>query len=89
MPRYPTSPDMVKSLYGSTDLDYKVCDLLAGVTASNRQPLLDYLREHGPEKFVEKASFRTEEPLKGYRQWVLDALVERFQKNSEKCRDII
>lgn len=58
-------------------LNYRVCDLLAGVTASNRKPLLDYLRKYGPEKFVEKASFRTEEPLKGYRQWVFDELSER------------
>lgn len=63
------------------ELNYRVCDLLAGVTAKHRQPLLDYLREHGPEKFVEKASFRTEEPLKGYRQWCFDELCERYRKN--------
>ena len=61
-------------------LNYRVCELLAGVTAKNRQPLLDYLRKYGPEQFVEKASFRTEEPLKGYRQWVFDALVDKFRK---------
>lgn len=61
--------------------NYKVCDLLAGVTAKNRQPLLDYLRKHGAKKFIEGASFRTEEPLKGYRQWVFDALCERYRRN--------
>lgn len=63
-----------------SDVLTKVCNLLAGVTANNRQPLLDYLREYGPERFVEKASFRTEEPLKGYRQWCLDELIEKAKR---------
>lgn len=69
-----------------TDDDYeklnKVCDLLAGVTASNRPRLQAYLDRYGPEQFVEKASFRTEEPLKGYRQWCWDALAERYYRNA-------
>lgn len=63
------------------DENNRVCDLLAGVTANNRQPLLDYLRKHGPKEFIRAASFRTEEPLKGYRQWVFDDLCERYRRN--------
>jgi hypothetical protein len=68
------------SLEGSKLL-YEVCNLLAGVTASNRPRLQKYLDLHGPEEFVRAASFRTEEPLKGYRQWVLDDLVVKARKN--------
>jgi hypothetical protein len=68
------------SLEGSKLL-YDVCDLLAGVKASERPRLQKYLDLHGPEEFVRACSFRTEEPLKGYRQWCLDSLVESYRRN--------
>lgn len=36
--------------------NYKICNLLASVKASERHALLEYLREEGPVKFIETYS---------------------------------
>ena len=81
--RYEGSSDEQNDLLGlptEKELNYKVCDLLAGVKASERPRLQAYLDKHGPEEFVRAASFRTEEPLKGYRQWCFDVIARKYKE---------
>jgi hypothetical protein len=39
-----------------TDNNYKICSILASVTASKRKELLDYLKAYGEENFLKKFS---------------------------------